>query len=507
MADRETKIEEFVAITGASREIAKSLLTVCNDNLEMAINMQMEGVQVEVEKDPEPMASNNLEHQPGTSSAGSSSRRQPAPRVVEDEYDEDGVRAPIPQKQETLIQPGFEGYAMNRSASNRGSRTSRVRSVFDGFRNFSNEARSYENGAAGGQGGAASRRGKKRTLEELFKPPIDIIFKGDLQTARDSATSAKKWLLVNIQDACEFQCQVLNRDVWSNEAVKTILREHFIFWQQYKESEEAQRYVTFYPVSVWPYVAILDPRTGELMVTWQKLDAATFCDLVTEFLSLHPNLEPSEEKDASDKNNEDDNDKNKNNGSMAKRRKSADANCILDADEDDQLAAAIAASLKETTQSTSKVLGTNSDSDDSDSEFFEESFSAENSNSASTLPSFSSKNYAKLVESAKTETNTKVESEKGDNDSSNWEIYLGSKEDPISSIMIRFPDGNRVTKEIPCSSQFLAIVEYVKSEGFGLDKHEIVTNFPRRILTDVDTKQTLKELGLFPKEMVIVQQK
>ena len=29
-----------------------------------------------------------------------------APRVVENEYDEDGVRAPIPQKQETLIQPG-----------------------------------------------------------------------------------------------------------------------------------------------------------------------------------------------------------------------------------------------------------------------------------------------------------------------------------------------------------------------------------------------------------------
>jgi len=64
-----------------------------------------------------------------------------------------------------------------------------------------------------------------------------------------------------------------------------------------------------------------------------------------------------------------------------------------------------------------------------------------------------------------------------------------------------------VTKEIPCSSQFLAIVEFVKSEGFALDQHEIVTNYPRRILTDLDTKQTLKELGLFPKEMVIVQQK
>ena len=80
-------------------------------------------------------------------------------------------------------------------------------------------------------------------------------------------------------------------------------REHFIFWQQYKETEEAQRYLTFYQtkkakngqktVSEWPYVAILDPRTGELIVTWQKLDAATFCDLVTEFLSMHPSPEPS----------------------------------------------------------------------------------------------------------------------------------------------------------------------------------------------------------------------
>ena len=107
-----------------------------------------------------------------------------------------------------------------------------------------------------------------------------------------------------------------------------VCREHFIFWQQYKESEEVKRYLTFYQtkkakngqktVSEWPYVAILDPRTGELIVTWQKLDAATFCDLVTEFLSLHPSLEPLDATDF------------KNNGfSMAKRRKSTDANCIL----------------------------------------------------------------------------------------------------------------------------------------------------------------------------------
>ena len=54
---------------------------------------------------------------------------------------------------------------------------------------------------------------------------------------------------------------------------------------------------------------------------------------------------------------------------------------------------------------------------------------------------------------------------------------------------------------------FQAIIGFVKSEGYALDQHEIVTNFPRRILTDLDTSQTLKELGLFPKETVFVQQK
>ena len=40
------------------------------------------------------------------------------------------------------------------------------------------------------------------------------------------------------------------------------MREHFVFWQQYKESDEAVRYMTFYKISDWPYIAIIDPRTG-----------------------------------------------------------------------------------------------------------------------------------------------------------------------------------------------------------------------------------------------------
>merc|ERR1719334_1391817 len=82
----------------------------------MAVNMHME----------------NGESDPAGPAASGSGHSFPPPGPSED-----NVRAPIPQKQETLVEPGFEGYEM----SNRLTRNnrSRVRSVFDGFRNFEEE--------------------------------------------------------------------------------------------------------------------------------------------------------------------------------------------------------------------------------------------------------------------------------------------------------------------------------------------------------------------------------
>jgi hypothetical protein len=56
-------------------------------------------------------------------------------------------------------------------------------------------------------------------------------------------------------------------------------------------------------------------------------------------------------------------------------------------------------------------------------------------------------------------------------------------------------------------STFQAIVQFVISEGFPLESHEIVTNFPRRVLSDLDKNQSLKDLGLFPRETIFVQLK
>lgn len=49
--------------------------------------------------------------------------------------------------------------------------------------------------------------------------------------ARDSGTADGRWLMVNVQNVQEFACQALNRDVWSNSAVKAIIKQHFVFWQ------------------------------------------------------------------------------------------------------------------------------------------------------------------------------------------------------------------------------------------------------------------------------------
>ena len=105
---------------------------------------------------------------------------------------------------------------------------------------------------------------------------------------KDEGTKLNKWLLVNVQNSKEFACQVLNRDVWSNQTVKDIIKEHFIFWQIYHEQAEGQRYIQFYNVHEYPHVSILDPRTGEKLSSFSVGDADSLCEFITEFINEHP---------------------------------------------------------------------------------------------------------------------------------------------------------------------------------------------------------------------------
>lgn len=70
--------------------------------------------------------------------------------------------------------------------------------------------------------------------------------------AKDCGQQENKWLMINIQNVQDFACQCLNRDVWSNEAVKTIIREHFIFWQVWHVCPKAG--VQPSPISLCPFL-------------------------------------------------------------------------------------------------------------------------------------------------------------------------------------------------------------------------------------------------------------
>ena len=86
-----------------------------------------------------------------------------------------------------------------------------------------------------------------------------------------------------------------------------------------------------------------------------------------------------------------------------------------------------------------------------------------------------------------------------------WEAYLGQPGDPTTNIVIRYPDGRRDAWRQSASSQLRALVLFVASQGFAPDQHELVTNFPRRVLSDLDLAGSLREHGLFPQETVFVQ--
>ncbi|NWH82302.1 UBXN7 protein, partial [Piaya cayana] len=154
--------------------------------------------------------------------------------------------------------------------------------------------------------------------------------------AKECGQMQNKWLMINIQNVQDFACQCLNRDVWSNEAVKNIIREHFIFWQV-RSGTGTVRFVT----------AFCSP--GQKLVEWHQLDVASFVDQVTGFLSEHGQLDGH---------------------SSSPPQKHSRSESLIDASEDSQLEAAIKASLQETHFDSSQPKQDSRSDEESESELF-----------------------------------------------------------------------------------------------------------------------------------------
>lgn len=139
-------------------------------------------------------------------------------------------------------------------------------------------------------------------LAELYRPPFELISKiVPWEGLRAEGKEQEKWLLINVQDANIFDCQVLNRDIWKNAAIQETVKEHFIFKQYGKDDPAAMSYIRFYfqayeSDDAYPHIAIVDPRTGEQVKVWSGTPVPKPMDFLTqlhEFLdrySLNHNM-------------------------------------------------------------------------------------------------------------------------------------------------------------------------------------------------------------------------
>ncbi|KAG1663354.1 UBX domain-containing protein 7 [Nymphon striatum] len=418
-------IEQFCAVTGSEENVARQVIESCNGNIEMAINMHMES-----QPQMEPQISSSVNETEDSSIA---------------------IRPPIPQKQDKLVEEAYSyGFRGRRRAP---------RSVFDGFRDFQKESKYHEE-MINGEPSISSK--KRKTLEDLFRPPLDLMHRGSFETAKELGKKSLKWLMINIQDAQEFSCQILNRDLWSKQVVKNIIKDNFIFWQVYQDSEEGRRYCQFYKLNKFPYIAVLDPRTGENLIVWNKVDELTFCDLVTDFLSTHDTLNT--------------------NSTLPPVKEHS--NNIIEASEEAQLEAALAASLKESASSHPEE---NDQLSSSESDFGIDdcsNSSIANSSKSDILPE---NNDSKISES--------------------WKDFTGPNDDPKCSLVLRYADGKKGNLTLSLTSKLKAVILFAESEGYPEKNFELITNFPKRNLSDMNENETLNDLELSHREIIFVQAK
>jgi hypothetical protein len=134
----------------------------------------------------------------------------------------------------------------------------------------------------------------------LFILPPTLKFFGSYPAAIREARMTGKWLLISVQDE-SFASLELNRDIWRNDMVQTLISVDYIFWVVDSKSVEGELFCQVYRCSTCPLVAIVDPSTTKMVKQWSKFTKVQAIDELQHFLdsnsfeaSLEEPLGPSE---------------------------------------------------------------------------------------------------------------------------------------------------------------------------------------------------------------------
>ncbi|CAO3656767.1 unnamed protein product [Mucor hiemalis] len=361
----EQDLVNFCEITGASTEVAQNYLqvrgtgyitylicaslltqftTISDNNVGMAISLFWDN-------GGESLTGQRNNNSTSVNSSRPSSVHSDNDHLMTDEElarqmqrSEEEVRAPIAPKTDILSGGGLGGGMFQHTPPTRWNRDhigssrpsvfnqgdSTTGSVSDFLSRLQSDVDEYPSSRSSRSPTSSSPASSKtKRLADLFRPPFDIMYHGDFEEARETAKEKNKWVMINIQNPTEFSCQVMNRDLWSDSFVKDIIKESFIFLQYTNDSGDGKRYSTFYSVSGYPHVAIVDARTGERVKVWEtQITPTDFMMEITEFL---------------EQNNQDSTSRPTTAAAAMKRPRVAKN--VSDMSEEEQLNAAIAASL------------------------------------------------------------------------------------------------------------------------------------------------------------------
>ncbi|KAK0748389.1 hypothetical protein B0T21DRAFT_279195 [Apiosordaria backusii] len=211
--------------------------------------------------------------------------------------DDDGVRAPMARTTEVLVAPGGYDEGDHESVLSQIRARNAAARVRAGANNPFAQSVWFSSGPGSAPRPANEPTSRADRLAELFRPPYEIMSHLSWDEARDEGKEEKKWILVNLQDSSDFNCQTLNRDVWKDKAISALVKENFIFLQYDKLDPSAERYINFYfpnraheNQSNYPHVSVVDPRTGEQVKVWSGIpfpSASEFLSQLVEFLDRY----------------------------------------------------------------------------------------------------------------------------------------------------------------------------------------------------------------------------
>lgn len=408
----------------------------------------------------------------------SSSSLPPIPEL--DPSDPDYVRPPVAPKRDILILPEEDNFR----------RRYNVRQALCPMRNFAREGELQEQMLfAGGEGSSRPRRNR---LEDVFRPPTDLIFAGTFQMVKEFAKNENKWLIVNLQDNTEFACQVLNRDIWSYKELKAAIKKYFVFYQVSLELPghvqriqltsfqtsidcvEGNKIRSFYNISPtsFPYVGILDPRTGEEQIACKghfKYTAEEYCKELFTF--LHNNYTPDYvDSGKTPSKYQTDSQGTSSQGMEAVSSVVKDLSNIISLTEEEQLEIAIKKSMEEAAVAT--VI-----SDDSADEYEEPDVSDDDERNASKPPS------PKKFKKNEGETDETV------------------TDGPQTKLMIKQPNGNNevITRgSMTKIGALLNLLQRKYRDQIGTHKCRVYCPVIRQELCDMDRNLTLEQAKLHP---------